>query len=61
MTPAERAAVADRMSVDVATMAISGIRRRHEDISDRDLLRELVRRRHGQQLADAAMDHIDPT
>jgi hypothetical protein len=60
MTPGERAAVADRLSIDVITMASSGIRRDQPDISDDDLARELVRRCHGPELADAAWPHPGP-
>ncbi len=60
MTPAERAALADRLSIDVVTMASSGIRRDRPDISEDELVRELVRRRHGRELADVAWHHVDP-
>jgi len=61
MTPAERAALADRLSIDVVTMASSGVRRDRPDIADDELARELVRRRHGRVLADAAWNHPDRT
>ncbi|MGB3412346.1 MAG: hypothetical protein WBA45_14255 [Microthrixaceae bacterium] len=54
MTPVQRAKVADLLSIDVATMAAAGIRHYQPDISDDELARELVRRRYGRALADAA-------
>jgi hypothetical protein len=60
MTPGERAALADRLSIDVITMASCGVRRDQPDISDDDLARELVRRCHGRELADAAWPHPGP-
>lgn len=60
MTPAERAALADRLSIDVAALASSGIRHVQPDISEDRLAHELVRRRHGRDLADGAWHHVDP-
>lgn len=61
MTAAERALLADRLSVDVASMASAGIRRDHPGISDHDLMAELIRRRNGAALAEAAANPVDPS
>lgn len=54
MSPAERVSLADRLSVDIATLAVAGIRARNPEITEADLLHELARRRYGAELADAA-------
>ena len=61
MTPAQRAELADHLSVDVVKMASAGIRRDRPDISADELARELARRRYGRAFADAAWNSTDPT
>ena len=56
MTSPERIAVADRLSRDVARLAIIGIRQAHPEFSDVDVMHELTRRRFGSPLADAAFE-----
>ena len=51
MTPAERAAMADRLSVDVTRLAIAGIRAQHPDATDEEVPHELARRRYGDEIA----------
>lgn len=54
MTPAERAQIADQLSVDVTEMARAGIRMQHPDFTPKQVTAELVRRRYGRKLAEAA-------
>lgn len=54
MTPGERALLADRLSAGVATLAEAGIRLTNPSISPTGLRHELLRRRYGSELADAA-------
>ena len=54
MSPGERALLADRMSVDVAEIAIAGIQLVMPDASAQEVCHELARRRYGRRLADAA-------
>ncbi|MFV0317701.1 MAG: hypothetical protein ACK5O2_12170 [Microthrixaceae bacterium] len=53
VTTVARAVLADRLSVDVVSMASAGIRSDRPDISDHELMVGLVRRRHGAALAKA--------
>ena len=52
MTPADRALVADRLSRDVVTAARAGIAASGRFSSPEQAHRELVRRLHGEALAD---------
>ena len=54
MTVHERGALAARLSDDVEQLAIAGIRMDRPDIGADDLRHEVVRRRYGRALADAA-------
>jgi len=54
MSPVERARLAERLSADVTTIAIAGILRDRPDATHREVRRELVRRRFGEELAAAA-------
>jgi hypothetical protein len=54
MSIAERAALIDRLCLEVEQLAIAGIRFERPDIDDAELRYELVRRRYGRELADAA-------
>lgn len=54
MTPAERAAVADRLSIDVTRFAIAGIEAQLPGAGPERVRHELARRRYGRRLADAA-------
>lgn len=54
MTPAQRALLADQLSLDVATIALAGIRAANPEMTEGDALRELARRRYGSVVADAA-------
>jgi hypothetical protein len=54
MSPGERLLLADRMSVDIAEIAIAGIRCAMPGASPREVRHELARRRYGRRLADAA-------
>jgi hypothetical protein len=49
--------LADQLRVDVATLALAGIRAANPGMSDREVRRELARRRYGAALADAAFAH----
>lgn len=53
MSPAERAAVASRLSVGVTRLAIAGILAERPAATPDELRHELARRRYGQALADA--------
>lgn len=59
MTAGERALLADRLSIDVATLAAAGVRREIPEISDHELALELTRRRHGRTLSEAARKRAD--
>ena len=52
MTPSERVAVADRLSVDLTRLAIVGIRSQHPNATDEEVTYELARRRYGDEIAD---------
>jgi hypothetical protein len=54
MSPGELALLADRMSVEIAEVAIAGIRYVMPDASPHEVHHELARRRYGRRLADAA-------
>lgn len=54
MTAIERVELADRLSIDVAAIAVAGIRVDWPDASPEDLRHELARRRYGRTFADAA-------
>jgi len=54
MSPIERARLADRLSADIAAIATAGILRDHPGATNREVRRELVRRRYGEDLAVAA-------
>lgn len=54
MAPYERALLADQLSIDVATLAIAGIRSQTPGIGDAEVAHELARRRYGAQLANEA-------
>ncbi len=54
MTALERAEFADCLSVDVAAIAVAGIRVDRPEASPEELRHELARRRYGKTLADAA-------
>ena len=60
MSPIERVRIADRLSVDVAALAETGIRARWPALARADLLHELARRRYGSALADAAFQRSRP-
>ena len=49
----ERAAVADQLSIDVAELAMAGIRFDHPEASADEVRHELARRRFGRDLASA--------
>jgi hypothetical protein len=51
---ADRVALVDQINADVEMLARVGIRARHPDASEREICRELARRRYGNELADAA-------
>ena len=50
----DRSAVTERLCVDVETIARAGISAQHPEYSQREILRELVRRKYGGALADSA-------
>ncbi|MBS1849183.1 MAG: hypothetical protein JST73_12980 [Actinobacteria bacterium] len=54
MTPAERFAKCIEMTEAVEAFTVAGIKAENPLIGDADLVRELVRRRYGSALADAA-------
>ncbi|MEZ5177317.1 MAG: hypothetical protein R2746_03275 [Acidimicrobiales bacterium] len=54
MSPAERATVADHLSIDVATLAEAGTLAQRPTLTGVALRHELARRRYGAALADAA-------
>lgn len=54
MTPAEKLAVCDQMSIDVVRMAEAGIKATEGDISDERLEWLLTRRRYGREIAELA-------
>ncbi len=60
MEPVERAELADRLSIDVATIALAGIRFDMPDATPADVRRELARRRYGKAFADAAYGAASP-
>lgn len=51
MSPAERLALADRLSVDVTRLAIAGIRAHSPEATNEELVYELARRRYGDEVA----------
>lgn len=51
MSPAERVALADRLSVDVTRLAIAGIRADRPEATHEELVHELARRRYGEEIA----------
>jgi hypothetical protein len=53
MSPGERALLCDQLSVAVTRLSLAGIRAQHPGLSDRDELRELARRRYGDDVAEA--------
>jgi len=57
MSPAERARLADQLSVDVATLAAAGIAATNPGISQADLVRELASRRYGAEVVEGAFGH----
>lgn len=59
MTIAERIALVDRMHADVTALALAGIREAHPSLAEREVLRELARRRFGARLADEAYGRSD--
>lgn len=54
MTAAERAELADRLSIDVAALATAGIAHKQPALSSEELKRALAGRRYGQGLVEAA-------
>lgn len=54
LTFGERMDLVGRLSSDAERMAIAGILGAHPGLSESELRRELVRRKHGPELADAA-------
>jgi hypothetical protein len=54
MSAGELALLADRMSVQIAEIAVAGIRHVMPDASPHEVRHELARRRYGRRLADAA-------
>jgi hypothetical protein len=54
MTIGERVDLVEQMHADVELLAVIGIRARHPRMSAVEIRRELVRRRYGDELADAA-------
>jgi len=56
MTPAERLAIADEMSVEVRALAAAGIRKRHPDESPDTVARLLAERLLGRELATRLQD-----
>jgi hypothetical protein len=59
MTPQERAALANQMSIDVTGFAVAGIRAQLPGASEERVRHELARRRFGRDLADAAFGPMD--
>jgi hypothetical protein len=51
MSPAQRVAIADRLSVDVTRLAIAGIRAHRPEATREELVHELARRRYGDEIA----------
>jgi hypothetical protein len=51
MSPVERLALADRLSVDVTRLAIAGIRAHRPEATHEELVYELARRRYGDEVA----------
>lgn len=51
MTPTQRADLARRLSIDVARMAVAGIRAQHPDATEDEVRYELARRRYGEEIA----------
>ena len=58
MTPQQRAALANQMSIDVTVFARAGIRAQLPGASEERVRHELARRRFGRALADAAFGPI---
>lgn len=58
MTPQERAALANQMSIDVTEFALAGIRAQLPDATESKVRHELARRRYGREVADAAFGPI---
>ncbi len=54
MTISERALVAEELNEMCTTLAVSGIRAQHGDVSDDDLRWHLAFRRYGKAVADNA-------
>jgi len=51
MTPTERFELSNRLSIDVAQLAIAGIRFRCPDATSEAVIHELARRRYGDDVA----------
>jgi hypothetical protein len=58
MSIAARAGLVDQINTDVEVMARAGIRAMHPELSEREILHELARRRFGAELADEAYRHV---
>lgn len=58
MTPQDRSALANQMSIDVTEFALAGIRTQLPGASEERVRHELARRRFGRELADAAFGPI---
>ncbi len=53
-TPAERLVEWDALNSAIALMEANGVRRRHPQYSEREVFLAIVRRRHGDELFQAA-------
>jgi hypothetical protein len=58
MTTAERGEQTAQLCRDVEMLAVSGIRAAHPEYDDRAVVRELARRRYGEQVISAAYSDI---
>ena len=58
MSPQERAALANQMSIDVSRFAVAGIRAQFPGASEERVRHELARRRFGREIADEAFGPI---
>lgn len=59
MTLAERVVLIEQLNADVTALAIAGIRSRRPAMSDREVGLELVRRRHGDEWAEAVASRAE--
>lgn len=58
MTVAQRLALWEQLNDELEVMEERAVRRQHPDFTDDEVRAELVRRRHGAELARAAWPHL---